>query len=51
MPWELIESGNKWVSDRLWVYGGWIVRTITYGVKDDMIAQTFVSDVGHEWKL
>jgi hypothetical protein len=47
--WEVIqaEAYAGPITDRLWVIGGWIVRTrISTGVH-----QIFVSDSDHEWKL
>lgn len=47
--WEVIQpAGPKDVlSERLWVYGGWIVRTRSSAC----ISQVFVQDVDHVWKL
>lgn len=44
MTWEKIDSS----SDRLKVYGGWIVRskTATGGIH-----QVFITDLSHSWEL
>ena len=39
-------------SDRLKVVGGWIVRTVVpAGNTGAAVAQTFVADPNHKWKL
>lgn len=57
--WQLISDYDKKaqiqsITDRLQVPGGWIVRTMTSTFPGDggsFVAQTFVSDPGHEWNL
>ena len=55
MLWETInDNACNTRSDRLRVPGGWIVRTITYTGHANggaAVAQTFVVDHNHEWKL
>lgn len=47
--WEDWEDIVDNITDRLKVPGGWIVRTILPGFGG--VAQTFVSDPRHRWKL
>lgn len=55
--WEKIEndssdSTERSNSARLKVPGGWIVRTTYHGYNTGAaIAQTFVADCNHTWKL
>jgi len=51
--WEKIEFNNGVFSDRLKVYGGWIVRSFadTSASQGIPINQIFISDQNHEWKL
>jgi hypothetical protein len=61
--WEIIKSDiNNTLSenidivhsDRLWVPGGWIVRTIVkhaYSGASVHSSQMFVKDINHGWKL
>ena len=52
---ELEKQGNrKWgfVTERMKVYGGWIVRSIHSSVGGNTaVAQSFVPDPEHLWKL
>ncbi len=51
--WERIPGSDEpAISHRLKVRGGWIVRSVYTGYKEGAaIAQTFVADPDHEWKL
>ena len=53
--WETIEFvRGGWIPgncSRLKVPGGWIVRTIVMTEAGTSVAQTFVEDPEHEWKL
>ncbi len=39
------------ITDRFQVPGGWIVRTISYSDYCKSVAQTFIPDPDHSWKL
>ena len=50
--WEPISEDDKLVSHRLRVTGGWIVRSMFSEWRTGAaIAQTFVKDENHAWKL
>jgi hypothetical protein len=45
--WERIDT----TTDRLRVYGGWIVRSFAGYVENKTVHQVFVQDEGHRWTL
>ncbi len=49
--WELICEAHKNDTARAKVFGGWIVRSLTY--PDDRVSESmvFVSDPNHEWEV
>ena len=50
--WEPIPGDATCESHRLWVTGGWIVRSKSSGYHmGAAMAQTFVKDENHSWKL
>lgn len=50
--WEPIPGKAGYASHRLWVPGGWIVRSASSRYKyGTSISQTFVPDENHSWKL
>ena len=56
--WEQLEDYSRFISHRLKVPGGWIVRTVVIaiaahegGAPNCVVEQTFIRDPGHKWEL
>jgi len=49
--WELVESSEVGdYTERLHVYGGWLVRTY-FGLPATTLSMIFVPDPDHKWKI
>lgn len=51
--WEFIGDGlhGKFSNYRAKVFGGWIVKEITWNEHDDSISMVFLNDKNHEWEI